>query len=319
MTTRSNCLVGHARTRSPWRCWQRTVSSITHGTPSSLTAPTALGDMRRTELPQPCSLPMLPLVHLTLTPSTPLPRCWCIGSACHHHCGCPAADCPRRRLQATSQPPQHRPQPRATTSDRCCCDERACTCSQSPAPTPTSTPEPSTAQSFGYQAPPMPASAPSLSGTVAHASLHVLHSLLFEFLSVSVYMPAPYTVATATARVRDSWGAFTIFASRVLGPTAMALPDERRLGRACLGAAHPRTPAGRSCPRSGYALVPCHDLPCKSCCRLSPITRLDSFLPDSSSTPRTLSAPSTSLSQRTAPTLPASCSRPARSPVPMRP
>ena len=73
------------------------------------------------------------------------------------------------------------------------------------------------------------ASAPSLSGAVAHASLHVLHSLLFEFLSISVYMPAPYTVFTATARVRGSWGAFTIFASRMLGLTAMALPDERRL------------------------------------------------------------------------------------------
>ena len=56
-----------------------------------------------------------------------------------------------------------------------------------------------------------------------------MYYLLFEFLSVSVYMPAPYTVATATARIRGSWGAFTISASRKLGPTAMALPDERRL------------------------------------------------------------------------------------------
>ena len=48
----------------------------------SLSALMALGDTRRTELPKPCSLPMLPLAHLILIPNTPLPLCWRIGSAC---------------------------------------------------------------------------------------------------------------------------------------------------------------------------------------------------------------------------------------------
>ena len=102
---------------------------------------------------------------------------------------------------------------------------------RSPTPTLTSASGARTCPIPLAPAAPTPASAPSLTGAVEHASLHVLHSLLFEFLSVSIYIPAPYSVATATARIRDSWGAFTIFASRMLGPTAMALPDERRLGQ----------------------------------------------------------------------------------------
>ena len=77
---------------------------------------------------------------------------------------------------------------------------------QSPDPTPTSVSGARTCPIPSAPAAPTPAPAPSLSGTVAHASLHVLHSLLFEFLSVSIYMPAPYTASTATARIRDSWG-----------------------------------------------------------------------------------------------------------------
>ena len=100
-------------------------------------------------------------------------------------------------------------------------------------PTPTSVPDPSAhaRPAPSALAPLMPTSVPSPNGAVAHTSLRIMHSLLFEFLSISVYMPPPYTVATATACVRDSWGAFTIFVSRVLGATAMALPDERRLGQ----------------------------------------------------------------------------------------
>ena len=143
-------------------------------------------------------------------------------------------------------------------------------------PVPTSTSVPGTRSYPGPSSPaaPTPASIPSLSGTVAHASLHVLHSLLFEFLSVSIYMPAPYTAATATARIRDSWGAFTIFASRMLGPTAMALPDERRLDQ-LVSALRVHEPADVAASVRLHAHV-MRDLP-QILSRLSPITRLNSF------------------------------------------
>ena len=147
---------------------------------------------------------------------------------------------------------------------------------RSPTPTPTSTYRTRTCPVPLAPAPSMPASPPSLGGTVAHASLHVLHSLLFEFLSVSIYMLAPYTVATATARIRGSWSAFTIFASRMLGPTtAMALPDERRLDQLA-SALRIHDPVGAPAPAQLYARI-MHDLP-QTLCRLSPITRLNCIL-----------------------------------------
>ena len=92
---------------------------------------------------------------------------------------------------------------------------------------------------------------------------------------MSIYMPAPYTVATATARIRDSWGAFTIFASRMLGPTAMALPDERRLDRLA-SELHIHEPPGLPASARIHAHV-MRDLP-QTLRRLSPVTRLNSIL-----------------------------------------
>ena len=83
------------------------------------------------------------------------------------------------------------------------------------------------------------------------------------------------SVATATARVRDSWGAFTIFASRMLGPTAMALPGERRLDQ-LTSALRIHEPADVPAPARLHARV-MRDLP-QILCRLSPITRLNSIL-----------------------------------------
>ena len=70
----------------PWRCLQLTVNSTTRGTPSSPTAPTAHGGMRRMELRQPFSLQILPSVHLIPIPSTPLPLCYAqpAGTRDHH-------------------------------------------------------------------------------------------------------------------------------------------------------------------------------------------------------------------------------------------
>ena len=124
-------------------------------------------------------------------------------------------------------------------------------------------------------APSTPAFVPSLHGAVAHASLHVLHSLLFEFLSVPIYMPAPYTAATATARIRYSWDAFTISASRMPGPTAVALPDERRVDHLA-SALRIHEPADVAAPARLHAHVT-HGLP-QTLSRLSPITRLNSLL-----------------------------------------
>ena len=58
---------------SPRRCSQHTVNSTINGTPSSPTAPMALGDTRRTGHQPPCSSSMLPSVQFIPTPTTPLP------------------------------------------------------------------------------------------------------------------------------------------------------------------------------------------------------------------------------------------------------
>ena len=74
---------------------------------------------------------------------------------------------------------------------------------------------------------------------------------------------------------RASVVAFTIFASRMLGPTAMALPDERRQDQLA-SALRIHEPVDLPAPARLYARV-MHDLP-QTLCRLSPITRLNSIL-----------------------------------------
>ena len=88
-------------------------------------------------------------------------------------------------------------------------------------------------------------------------------------------MPAPYTVATATARVRGSWGAFTIFASRMLGATAMDLPDERQLGQlvSALRIDEPADSGASELLHAHVVLYLPHVLR-----QLNPKTRLNSFL-----------------------------------------
>ena len=188
-----------------------------------------------------------------------------------------AAPRPTARARASKRRVNHRSLERSRAHERV--TAVAVTNTHTPTPMPTPIPDvparPAPSVPAAARATLAHATAPLLHGTISHMRLHVLHSLLFEFLSISVFMPAPYTIATATARIRDSWNAFTIFASRMLGPTATALPDERRLDQ-LVSALRITGPVDTTAAERLHAHVMSH-LP-STLHQLNPVRRLNLFL-----------------------------------------
>jgi len=114
-----------------------------------------------------------------------------------------AAPRPTARARASKRRVNHRSLERSRAHERV--TAVAVTNTHTPTPMPTPIPDvparPAPSVPAAARATLSHATAPLLHSIISHMRLHVLHSLLFEFLSISVFMPAPYTIATATARI----------------------------------------------------------------------------------------------------------------------